>query len=571
MGQFALPPGDPRDIVLLPRRGSGRGLHLNRVEWLQLVAALGFTIGGLVFIAMAAGWSLGAREAESAWVASPEGQEAARVVAEPTPIWVPAGAAPLLAESTPATGQPSAPLLPAIVPGPPSVVQLLSSSFVFLDPPEPGARARVAVGIRVIAGATPASVTLGIPLQWFDGYRVATTEPSASVENLPDPGFRRLTFSNIAPGEGALELDVVAKAERVDPPDMRVTLEPDGDLVGEAHPRTIAPRPRPGPVSALRIPRLNLKVAVVPTAWEPPAFVAGQIRDSAKITLGNTVLVGHLGGAAGDVFKNLDDVQLGDTVVAVSRGLEYTFVVSQKEVRPGDDSGPTLPTSTPRMTLMTCTGTWDPVTRQYSDRLWVTAEPWDLAAKTIKFNASRPPTPVPAPTPDGSPTPDPALAPLAVGLGAERAQLDEALGPPLGETPGKLVVYRQGSIEYHVRFTPDPARAELISFATVASGGALPIPTAVEDAHAEFPTDAEMRTQAPDGPPNLVVERYASPALAQALGGGSGADAGDAQVDPTSAAGNFIAAYARDATGGVKRVVMASGDDPDQALLDAAR
>jgi len=84
----------------------------------------------------------------------------------------------------------------------------------------------------------------------------------------------------------------------------------------------------------VRIPRLSLNIAAVPTDWEPPAFVAGQLRASANVGQGNTVLVGHLTGAAGAVFNHLDELAPGDTIVAVSRGLEYTFVVSDKQTLP---------------------------------------------------------------------------------------------------------------------------------------------------------------------------------------------------------------------------------------------
>jgi hypothetical protein len=292
----------------------------------------------------------------------------------------------------------------------------------------------------------------------------------------------------------------------------------------------------------------------VPTTWEPPAFLAGQIRGSANVTLGNTVLVGHLGGASGDVFKHLELLQPGDTVVAVSRGLEYTFVVSDKQVRSADDSRPTTPSDTPRLTLMTCTGTWDPLTRNYSERLWITAEPWELASRTIAANAARPLTPVP--TPDAAAAASVGAAGEAVGLGAARATLDASLGPPLGETPDKLVVYRKGATEFHVAFTPYPPRAERITLLPVVREVGLSIPTAVQQAHAQFPTDAAPRSQGPDGPPGLIVERFVSTVLANALS--------DSSRDGEP--GDFVAVYARDPSGQVTRVVIAAGDDPDAAM-----
>ena len=68
-------------------------------------------------------------------------------------------------------------------------------------------------------------------------------------------------------------------------------------------------------------------------------------------------------------------VRLGDEVVASSGGVSHRYIVSQVRVLRGDDSAPMAPTETPRLTLMTCTGIWCPLTGDYSHRVWVIAEP----------------------------------------------------------------------------------------------------------------------------------------------------------------------------------------------------
>jgi LPXTG-site transpeptidase (sortase) family protein len=168
---------------------------------------------------------------------------------------------------------------------------------------------------------------------------------------------------------------VVAVDEVIDAPTLTV-FDADDRMVGRAHPPTEAPPARPGPIYSIDIPRLKLHAGVVPVEWEPPLFVVGQVRSSAFVSLGNSVLVGHLRGAAGyNVFDHLDQLNAGDRVIANSRGQPYTFVVSQTQVLPEDDASPTVPTSSPRLTLMTCAGDWDPITRDYPERLWVIAEP----------------------------------------------------------------------------------------------------------------------------------------------------------------------------------------------------
>ena len=158
-----------------------------------------------------------------------------------------------------------------------------------------------------------------------------------------------------------------------------------GDVIGEGTPYTRAPTPRPGPVMAIDIPRLKLHSGVVQTTWEAPPFTVGQIKGSADITQGNTVLIGHLTGAAGNVFANLDQLQPGDEITAFSRGLPYSFVVSRMFEGSNADSAPIRPVDADeaRLTLMTCAGVWNPFTHDYSNRLWVIAEPPDQAAQTI--------------------------------------------------------------------------------------------------------------------------------------------------------------------------------------------
>jgi LPXTG-site transpeptidase (sortase) family protein len=192
----------------------------------------------------------------------------------------------------------------------------------------------------------------------------------------------------LAPGEtGSLTLVVSALGDAIDAPSGQVLV--GSTPSGLIEPRTVAPRPRPGPASAVTIASLGLRASVVSTPWDPPPFVVGQLQGSANLSQGNSVLLGHLGGRAGDVFAHLDNVHLGDEVVAISRGLDYHFVVSQTEVLPATDQQPLQPTGTPRLTLMTCTGTWNPITQDYSHRLWVIAEPPDLARETITANAAR--------------------------------------------------------------------------------------------------------------------------------------------------------------------------------------
>jgi LPXTG-site transpeptidase (sortase) family protein len=310
------------------------------------------------------------------------------------------------------------------------------------------------------------------------------------------------------------------------------------------------------------IPRLKLKSGVIQTAWEAPPFTVGQIKGSANITQGNTVLIGHLSGLAGNVFAHLDELKPGDEITAVSRGLPYSFVVSRTFESTNDDKAPIQPADDTRLTLMTCAGIWNPFTHDYSQRLWVIAEPPDQAAQTIAAAAETAaaeatagvaetatalalePTATPVPAPFvGEPS-------LTGGLGNTRLDLEKAFGLATGETSGKQVVFRQPGREIHVAFTPDPPRATLVAILPTAG---LPFDAAVKESRKLFPTDTRPRAGAPEGNPKFVVERFTSSTLARALG-----------------RADFAVIYTRDAKGTISSVVLGLGDDFD-ALIEQAR
>jgi len=215
-----------------------------------------------------------------------------------------------------------------------------------------------------------------------------------------------------------------------------------------------------------------------------------------------------------------------------------------------------------RLTLMTCAGIWNPFTHDYSQRLWVVAEPPDQAAATIAsvsatatavteatataVAALPTETPVPVPTPfRGEPS-------LTGGIGNTRADLEKAFGSATGETSGKLVVFKVGGgREVRVRFSPNPPRALLVSESFPAS---LTFDAAVAESRKLFPRDASPLAAAPEGNARIVVERFTSPSLAQAVGDG-----------------NFAVVYTRDAKGGISAVLVGGGGDIDALQTDARR
>jgi hypothetical protein len=266
---------------------------------------------------------------------------------------------------------------------PAEAIALVESDFRFLDPPEPGAQARISVEVRNTADLPTGPLHLAAPTRWFDGWKVVAADPPV-LDDHEEPGKQRaFVFPSLDAHTDALfEIQLVATDDNVDPPDLRLALD-NGDEIAKARPETVAPRPRPGPARTIEIPRLGLHTAVVPVVWEPPAWVVGQIRNTANLTEGNTVLVGHLTGLVGDVFADLSRLLPGDEIIATSRGLDYHFIVSETMILPNDNSLPMEPDDSPRLTLMTCSGEWNPITHDYSHRLWVVAEPLEQAERTL--------------------------------------------------------------------------------------------------------------------------------------------------------------------------------------------
>jgi LPXTG-site transpeptidase (sortase) family protein len=327
------------------------------------------------------------------WQRSPEAAQAERNAVAPMPVWIrptylptaatrsaaPRATAAAAPTQGPVLGTPIA--LDARIAPPPtptpstSDLQLAATTFTFDDPPQPGAHAHLDLRLRNPTDQPSGPVVVSLPTAWLAGYRLEGITPSPADGNQSG-GALRLSFDGPPPaGELNVQVQFVTTDEVIDSPSLTV-YDAEGRVVGDSHPPTEAPPSTPGPIYSIDIPRLKLHTGVVQVDWEPPLFVVGQVRSSAWVTRGNSVLVGHVRGATGyNVFIHLDQLEVGDAIVANSRGQSYNFAVSDKQNLPEDDTSPTEPTRSARLTLMTCAGDWNPLTQDYSDRLWVTAEP----------------------------------------------------------------------------------------------------------------------------------------------------------------------------------------------------
>lgn len=103
---------------------------------------------------------------------------------------------------------------------------------------------------------------------------------------------------------------------------------------------------------------------------------AGHLEGTAWVSQpGNTVISGHveLSNGLPGIFSRLTEIQLGDTIQVFSEGVEYTYTVTESYYTVPTDLQPLMPTTTDRLTLITC-NSYDIVTNAYQERLIIVAE-----------------------------------------------------------------------------------------------------------------------------------------------------------------------------------------------------
>jgi LPXTG-site transpeptidase (sortase) family protein len=147
--------------------------------------------------------------------------------------------------------------------------------------------------------------------------------------------------------------------------------------------------PPPGYAVRLAIPSINLDTDVKQGGvvqdkagnwiWQTLPFVAVHYGDLTALVgaHGNAVIAGHVVTLReGNVFRSLYQVGLDDEVrVWDDQGREHDFRVVDVKLVPPTDLSPMAHTVDPTLTLITCGGNFDPIRREFSDRLVVTAKP----------------------------------------------------------------------------------------------------------------------------------------------------------------------------------------------------
>jgi sortase A len=130
----------------------------------------------------------------------------------------------------------------------------------------------------------------------------------------------------------------------------------------EELPYVPVPTPAPGTVlpDRLVIPRINVDTPVVEVTiengvWQVAEYSAGYHRGTARPgTVGNTVMSGHK-GLRGGVFHRLDELTPGDEIYVYAGPRLYLYSVEQKLSVWPHQVEVMSQTSTPILTLITCT------------------------------------------------------------------------------------------------------------------------------------------------------------------------------------------------------------------------
>lgn len=172
-------------------------------------------------------------------------------------------------------------------------------------------------------------------------------------------------------------------------PDQPPTVLPPLAAADRADRIAAASAPKPGYATRLAIPSVGIDTAVQQGGtrvaedgsleWETLPFIAVHYGDLTALigAPGNAVIAGHVATLnEGNVFRDLYRVELDDRVeVEDDHGTVRTYAVNRvRLVDPGDVSV-VAPTTRPTLTLITCGGTFDPVRREFSERLVVIASP----------------------------------------------------------------------------------------------------------------------------------------------------------------------------------------------------
>ena len=131
--------------------------------------------------------------------------------------------------------------------------------------------------------------------------------------------------------------------------------EPEEPL--ESREEAEGPSPEPVPVAVLEIPRIDLKLPVLPGATESNLrYGAALLEEAARIgEPGNAVITAHRAHTYGRLFNRLDELEPGDELSLVTPGNRYDYCVVETAVVEAKDTAYLAGhPEEPLLTLITC-------------------------------------------------------------------------------------------------------------------------------------------------------------------------------------------------------------------------
>lgn len=138
--------------------------------------------------------------------------------------------------------------------------------------------------------------------------------------------------------------------------------------------------PNPQPAQRIMSPAIGLDAPVAESAvvngqWVVPKFAAGHLQGTAQPGgPGNAVFAGHVSSiSSGDVFADIGKLKLGDAITIRTKAGDLLYSVIRSYVVRNDDLTVTQDFGDERATLITCTGVWLPLQRDFSHRLVIVA------------------------------------------------------------------------------------------------------------------------------------------------------------------------------------------------------
>lgn len=195
----------------------------------------------------------------------------------------------------------------------------------------------------------------GYGRDWLHTLRsTQLAQAAAETPVAPTPSLR---LPDTAPPAVAVDLPALpfTTPDMASPPAGSDFMSPQQVLV---MPAAVDPRPQRLAMPTIGVDTVVKEVFVVDGAWQVADYAAGYHNGTALPgNTGNTVISGHA-GLRGGVFRDLGALRPGDDVQIATGGWSYTYRVRLRRAVWPTQVDVMNPTSTPVLTLITCTN-WD--------------------------------------------------------------------------------------------------------------------------------------------------------------------------------------------------------------------